>query len=480
MKKLPPILEITFTAGHSLMCGHKPKQLSLEELEQGIIKCQTEESIQSFGLFGGDLAVQQFNPDIKPEDWVPQEQDYIYPVYRLLSETMVYKYGIPVDFGKPGILRNAISKLKGQTVNTNHVTEVENAIGTVVQIAWQESYTVGNIKVPAGVNGTLKIDAKSNPRIARSILSEPPAIHSTSTTVKFQWEKSHPELSDSEFMDKAGTYDKDGQMIRLLVSKVLGFKEQSLVGRGADPYAQKINADGIINDPVYASTAYNLAADKSSFNLDEFDFKDILEIRNIFDNKQSFKTNTDMEFSEILTALGLTAEDFTDLPAIKTHLESLAANSAAHKTLVTIKPDLTPDVLTSLVAEVAKVPSAEDLTLLADVKALGTLDEIKSGIASGNAHLTAVRTEAVNTFKLIHGESADANIMATIQAADLATAEAFLKTFKTELEAKIPLTCVKCGSTEVSRTGHKKAENAQMTLDEQKEALRKKNKRAKS
>jgi hypothetical protein len=477
IKTLPDVLELNFIASHTLICGHKPSKLTLQELEDGVSKFQSEESILKFGLFGGDLAVQPFNPAVTAEDWVPKEGEFIYPTYRLLSETLVYKWGIPIDFSMNNILKKSISKFLGQTVNTNHVTEVENAIGSIVEVAWQDSYKVGKITVPAGANGVFKIDAKSNPRIARGILMDPPAIHSTSTTVRFKHVQSHPQMSREEFFDKAGSYDDKGELIRLIVTDVVGYKEQSLVGRGADPFAQKVNKDGKIQDPEYAASAYKMSMDDESF-----DFKDILEIKNSFNNTQiTFKTDNDMEFGEMLTALGLSAESFKDIAELKAHVEKLQLDSTALQALTAVKGDLTPEVLTSLMDTATKVPSAEDTQLLTDVKALGTLDDIKAGIASGNTHLTAVRLEAVNHYKLVYGEKADANIIATIENANLATAESFANTYKAELESKAPLHCVKCGSKEITREATQKADpDKTLSFEEQKEAIRKSKKTVKA
>ena len=68
--------------------------------------------------------------------------------------------------------------LVGQTVNCDHSTDVANAIGSVKQTFWQESFKQDGIVIPAGINGVLKIDAKANPRLARGILMDPPSIHS--------------------------------------------------------------------------------------------------------------------------------------------------------------------------------------------------------------------------------------------------------------------------------------------------------------
>lgn len=108
---------------------------------------------------------------------------------------------MPTDFSKNGVLKASMKLMLGQTVNCDHETSIGNAIGSVSQVMWQEGYTDGKFKIPAGINGVLKIDGKSNPRIARGILMEPPSIHSNSVTVQFRWDKSHPELDNNEFWE---------------------------------------------------------------------------------------------------------------------------------------------------------------------------------------------------------------------------------------------------------------------------------------
>src|SRR5690606_30627173 len=170
----------------------------------------------------------------------------------------VHKRHNPIDFGKNiEVLQKSMSLLVGQTVNADHETMIGNALGAVRDVQWQESYVSAGKKVPAGFNAELRIDGKSNPRIARAINSDPPSIHSTSVTVEFEWEQSHPKLPAHEFWSKLGTLDEKGQLIRRIVTGIRRYHEISLVSHGADPYAQLIKKDGKIHNPKFAHITYN-------------------------------------------------------------------------------------------------------------------------------------------------------------------------------------------------------------------------------
>ena len=184
-----PISELTLGSGHSIMLGNKPKQLSDEELFSKFFEAsKVNDTIDSYGLFGSDLNYNTYYPGVTKEDFEPKDSEFIEPVYRLLSEAIVSKYW-PTDFSQNNVLKKSMNMLVGQTVNCDHETSVGNAIGTVKSVYWQPAYkdeTTG-LMIPAGINGVLKIDAKSNPRIARGVMMDPPSIHSNSVTVRFKW-----------------------------------------------------------------------------------------------------------------------------------------------------------------------------------------------------------------------------------------------------------------------------------------------------
>ena len=221
----------------------------------------TPSDIHKFGLFETSSPnYNNFYPDVTEEDLKPKDGDYIYPTYRALSEIIV-RPRTPVDFSQGNVLKNAMNLLLGQAVYPNHEMIAGDELGVVYGVNWSKAKELKlengeTVKIPAGINAILKIDGKSNPRIARSINMNPPAMHSVSVTVEFEWQKSHEELSDEEFYQKLGTYDEKGQLIRRVVTKINKFYEISLVPHGADPFAKKVDENGNIVLPQFAKASY--------------------------------------------------------------------------------------------------------------------------------------------------------------------------------------------------------------------------------
>lgn len=217
-KNTSHLSQMVIGQGHTIMLGDIPDNVNnddenLLKLNENLFSWReaSKESVQSFGLFGNSLNYHTYYPELDVKDLTPQDKEFITPMFRLLSATIVSKNYNPTDFSKNGVLRNSMKMLLGQTVNCDHSTDVGNAIGAVSKVLWQEAYeTNDGFKIPAGINGVLKIDGKANPRIARGILMDPPSIHSNSVTVQFRWEKSHPQFSDAEFYNRLGTYDEKG------------------------------------------------------------------------------------------------------------------------------------------------------------------------------------------------------------------------------------------------------------------------------
>lgn len=447
-KELPKIIELTFKHSHSLIVGHKPNSICTEGLCENLQTVKKEETMASFGLFGGSADVNKFYPELKASDWKPEDADFIEPVFRALSETYVVHWGVPISFKKEGVLKKSMPLLKGATINTNHDTEVENAVGAISEVSWQEAYKVGNKVVPAGINGVFKIDAKSNPRLVRGISMSPPSIHSNSVTVRFAHEPSHPDLEN--FWDLVGSYDKEGNLIHVVVTDIQAYKETSLVNHGADPYAQKVDESGQILDADYASKVYDFSADN-------------------IEHQYSLNTKDDMDFLEFITSLGLTIEEVPDQSALVAHFTALTANQVPKGVdilalqadqqslaeLLVVQKDLTATSLTALVAN--QIPeghesvTTEQAAALASFTALGSIEAVTESINLGAETLNNIRANAIASFKLLNGEGADSKIIETINKADLATAKSFETQYSIQLEKELPLKCTKCGSIDVSR-----------------------------
>jgi hypothetical protein len=177
-------------------------------------------------------------PDFQTLDELkPKETDYIFPLFRALSATTVEGYWL--DYSKPGVLQAAVPLLQNQTVYADHVYwHVADWVGVVQESTWDAKGEQSG--GTPGINAKLKIDWKKNPWIARGLMMTPPAIHSVSVTVLFEYDFSHPELVEQgRFWDLLGE-EVEGQIVRLIVTKILGFWELSLVFQGADTQAKRL------------------------------------------------------------------------------------------------------------------------------------------------------------------------------------------------------------------------------------------------
>lgn len=337
--------------------------------------------------------------------------------------------------------------LLGQTVNCDHETNIGNAIGSISEVYWQDSYTIKkdgkDIVIPAGINGKLKIDAKANPRLARGIMMDPPSIHSNSVTVRFTWEKSHPDITDSEFYDRVGSYDKEGNLICRVATGILNFSETSLVSHGADPYAQKIDSNGSIVNPVYANhmdQSFSAKDYKDSKANNKFfmDFKEsnVFELHNTGDSNNEKDTENQDNINNMDEL-----EKFLDELFGSDNLLSLEENEKKTKEVALTKIKLALEL-----AKKASWLEEEVLNLKSDLGKLKPMAEI------GEARLTEVRESTLANYKkTVNEDKVDTAMVTLIEGASLSTLTTLNKNYKLQLETLFPLSCKECGSENVSR-----------------------------
>lgn len=444
--------------GHTIMAGYIPEAVGAKAFSENYYKWKnpTPDSIAQFGFWGGDIDYNTYYPNLDKSELTPKDEEFIEPMFRLLSETIVSKNWNPTDFGQNGVLKASMKMLLGQTVNCDHETNIGNAIGAVSQVMWQESYKDGSFTIPAGINGILKIDGKANPRIARGILMEPPSIHSNSVTVQFKWDKSHPQMEDNEFYQKLGTYDSKGVMVRRIVTEIVRYLETSLVSHGADSFAQKIGSDGKIINPTFAKrtwASYEEYRDDKSKQYFFTDYKsDLTSYQEKNDTQGSFndndandnhsnKNNMNEELLKFLESLFgdnmLTLEEGKEMnqenviACIQTLVSSRNELQTSVDNLTTEKTSLTEQI-TNLNAEVA------------NLKEMATV---------GKNHIASLRENAVETYKKLMGDKVDETIVTMLNAetTGITTLISLTKDYQARLEEKFPLTCAKCGSKDVNR-----------------------------
>lgn len=449
---------MTIGQGHTIMAGYIPEAVGAQTFSENYYKWKnpTPDTIAQFGFWGGDIDYNTYYPNLDKSELTPKDEEFIEPMFRLLSETIVSKNWNPTDFGQNGVLKASMKMLLGQTVNCDHETNIGNAIGAVSQVMWQESYKDGSFTIPGGINGILKIDGKANPRIARGILMEPPSIHSNSVTVQFKWDKSHPQMEDNEFYQKLGTYDSKGVMVRRIVTEIVRYLETSLVSHGADSFAQKIGSDGKIINPTFAKrtwASYEEYRDDKSKQYFFTDYKsDLTSYQEKDDTQGSFndndakdnhsnKNNMNEELLKFLESLFgdnmLTLEEGKEMnqenviACIQTLVSSRNELQTSVDNLTTEKTSLTEQI-TNLNAEVA------------NLKEMATV---------GKNHIASLRENAVETYKKLMGDKVDETIVTMLNAetTGITTLISLTKDYQARLEEKFPLTCAKCGSKDVNR-----------------------------
>ena len=441
-------------SGHTIMAGFLPKGVEPQTFSENFYKWNhvSQESVEKLGLFGSDIDYNTYYPNLTKEDLTPNSDEFIEPVFRLLSSTIVSKNWNPTDFGQPGVLKASMKLLLGQTVNCDHSTDIGNAIGSVSQVMWQEAYKDGNFVIPAGINGVLKIDGKANPRIARGILMDPPSIHSNSVTVQFKWEKSHPGMDDRDFWDKLGTYDEKGNMIRKVVTEVVRYLETSLVSHGADSFAQKIGEDGKIINPEFAKRTWTSFAEyqedtKKAYYFTDFkdDFKSFQESNDTPENNinplNTNKKESTMTLAEFLESLY--GDNMLSLAEGQEKTAEVALQMV--KDLVHGKNDLQAKVdnLTTEKNTLAEQVSNKEAEI-ANLTAMATV---------GKNHIASLRETTVANYKKLKGDAADETIITMLNAetTGLQTLISLNKDYQAQLEEKFPLTCSHCGSHDISR-----------------------------
>ena len=464
---MPPLIStLTLGADHSMMVNNLPRGLSGKRFIEKYPMAQklTKDSVEKFGLFSSDIDYNTYFPDVNPEQFTPEKDEFIEPVFRLLSNCIVSKNYMPTEF-PADVLKASMPLMVGQTVNCDHETNIGNAIGTVKEVFWQESYTVDGHEIPAGINGVLKIDGKANPRIARGINMDPPSIHSNSVTVQFEWKPSHNFKDPYEFWDKIGTYDDKGEMVRRIATKIISYKETSLVSHGADPFAQKVDQNNHIVNPGYASSVYNSFSEEvkqkiSTRVIPHYDFKSFGEVAVMYNtsktpiedpksnnNKTSKTMNTELqEFLELLfgenmlsLAEGTTASTEIALSAVKAMIQE---NKDLQESKTTAE-----NSVQSLKDEVAQLKK--------------TAAENASFIEIGQNHFKETKEAALASYRKLVGEGKeDANIIALIESLDsLSSIKSLKASYDAQLEEKFPLQCADCGSKNVNRASSVTTQN---------------------
>lgn len=185
---------------------------------------------------GGAAATEEVST-LPVSEILPREEDLYYLSMRAISQAVVEGYW--VDYTRPGVLEGSAAMLSNQRICVDHCWwKAESAIGAIVESAWDAAGKESN-GVP-GINIRFFVDSKLAPGIVRRLAYPVPAIHSGSVTIGFEWEPSHPDLLEEDKFFWFLGENVDGQIVRLIATKILYFIEFSLVYEGADPNAKRL------------------------------------------------------------------------------------------------------------------------------------------------------------------------------------------------------------------------------------------------
>lgn len=173
----------------------------------------------------------------EPQKFRLSEDRYVYKDFRALSQVFLANRGL--DFSRPGVLQAAVDLLNGKTIYANHdFRDIDNWRGVIANSVWDaDGKDSGGVP---GINCTAKVDAFLNYRTACGLMMTPPAINSVSVTVVSEVEFSHLDLV------KNGTFwdhfleEVDGEIVRLIVTKITEFWELSFVFMGEDRLAKNL------------------------------------------------------------------------------------------------------------------------------------------------------------------------------------------------------------------------------------------------
>lgn len=452
MKDQVQISSITLGAAHALIVPHlKVDKILQEFVDKDFQEVQTDK----YGLFGASTPnFHTWYPDSKPEDFEAGEDEFIYPIFRALSKTIVHRSWNPVDFTQGNVLKNSMPLLIGQTIYTNHQMEIGNEVGAIPDVAWQEGYTTkSGAKIPAGINTRFKIDGRSHTNLCRKIQMTPPAVHSTSVTVTFAWKKSHP--NDEDWGRKLGSYDDNGQLYRRIATEIMRYSEISFVPHGADPFAKKIGADGKIVLPEDAARR-----DGQSFGEG---YKDIILPASFLDYKQySEETESFKEVNEKATILqknnnnennnsntiDMNREFLISLAAILNiqfdgvEDDQLASDIKAEFKNVTASAKNAGDLQTQL------TEAQDKIKLLEKDDSTAELSELKTFKAD---YMKKLSDRVVSLYNKVNGDKVDEAFVKTLENADQVLLETLEDQYTKQLDAQEPLTCQDCGSHSISR-----------------------------
>jgi len=440
--------------------------------------------------YAGDMQFPK-NPNI-PSDLMPKPEDFVQIPFRLLSATTVAAgTWRATDFSNENLLKASLKKLEGKPVYTEHNTSLDNWLGMVQKTTWSEATVMNGTTIPAGINGMLAIDAKSNPKILRGILAK--GIFSNSVTVVFDWKPSHTFEDEYTFRRMVGSLAEDGNMIRRVVTAIHDYYESSLVFLGADPYAKLIDEGGnLVNvDKVNTYKAgLSLDSDLAKSELAENKMviptglsKEVVTLSSTKITKPTTPNDIDMKKEVIDAILSLTGlkdvnevtVDVVNKLTLKAHADALEGYKATAEKAMSLAKQVSPDAndfeafskahtfvpttqLEALKATEVKVTTleAEVTTLKADKESLATKAALADSI------LDTQRKEVERLYKAnmtLNGTNPNESVLGLIGKATMEELDGLAQQYGGNTLSLFKGKCEDCGSEKLSFQSSKTGED---------------------
>ncbi len=439
-----------------------------------------------FGLFGSSGDPNKYYSDATAANIMPKEEDFIYVPFRLISATIVgggsWK---ATNFSNEQVLKDSMHKLLGKPIFTGHEQEMDNWVGIVQSVKWAGASVQEGVKIPAGIEAILAIDAKTNPKIARGVLLG--AIFSNSVTVAFGWKPSHDFGSIEAFEEKVGQTGPDSRMVTRDVMSIGDYYETSLVWLGADPYAKKIvegrlvNVDIVNVVPFEKETAaykkdhkYEIASSFSPAILSLSKSPQNQPPKNMNKFLEGLLVMLSVTEAQLRTSLGLDATAEITGDSIKGKLSFVSATPAItdeQKLKVTLFDNmLSTDSAKATFGETPKLDdvsfdavvilkkgehtalqasTTELVTVTAERDGLKTkLTELEPAAAMGTQYLSKKRDEAVRLYKLTAKDKATDAVVALFNSATTEQLDGLISQHLNGAAEEFGGKCKKCGSAE--------------------------------
>ena len=350
-----------------------------------------------------------------------ESETSIVRTYRALSAAVLP--GRFIDFPEK-ILKSAQRFFKTRDngsavpVFKDHNRSVDAWLGKVSSTYWDK----GNESIPSGVNSIIEFDrAAIGTVIERGLLTG--GLNSVSVTVDFEWKPSHPDMEIWDFYNKLGD-EVNGELVRIVATKIVGIYEISLVWEGADPFAKEVAA--VSPEPDLTNEA------------------NIKEPHSAIDGNRETESNT----------ISLAKEDHMD-QILQALAEKFSLNYEGEPENETIQKDLLAaiDTLNSQVEQFKADKQTQEETLTAkDAKITALEAELTNAKKVVDATLSQLQEKLAVNAKLTMGtEEAASPIIKLAAKLGLDDLYALANEYEKRAEQLYPLRCQECGCANVSR-----------------------------